>query len=238
MRTSEAIDQIAVALSLAQSQFKIANKSGTNPFFKNSKNPDGSPYSTLEDILMACKEALGAHHLVVIQSPKIIESRLSMTTRILHKSGQWIEDDLSLKPKEDTPQGIGTTITYARRYQLGALLTIGSGEIDDDGNIASGKDTNEDKEKIKKLEKENADLIKLNKQLIQEIEKLKILEQSRPKKIFKKTNEVDKTWVEDRCREKGISNEDTLVIIEMLEGKDLVTELQPVLKKFQEKSNE
>ena len=59
-----------------------------------------------------------------------------------------------MKPDKNTAQGIGSAITYGRRYQLTALLGISS-EDDDDGNIASK--TN--KKSKKRLKMEEYDLI-------------------------------------------------------------------------------
>jgi hypothetical protein len=46
--------------------------------------------------------------------------------------------------KKDDPQALGSSITYARRYSLQAILMINV-EEDDDGNKASGK-TNSSKQ--------------------------------------------------------------------------------------------
>ena len=58
-------------------------------------------------------------------------------TKLIHTSGEVIETHkLLLKPDKNTARGIGSAITYGRRYQLTGLLGISS-EDDDDGNIAS-----------------------------------------------------------------------------------------------------
>ena len=41
-----------------------------------------------------------------------------------------------MKPAKNDPQGIGSTLTYARRYSLSAFLNLNTGD-DDDGNNAS-----------------------------------------------------------------------------------------------------
>jgi hypothetical protein len=43
-----------------------------------------------------------------------------------------------MKPAKNDPQAIGSCITYARRYSIGAFLSLNTGE-DDDGNKASAK---------------------------------------------------------------------------------------------------
>ena len=60
-------------------------------------------------------------------------------TVITHSSGEYIEfDPLFLKADKATAQGMGSAITYARRYSLSSAFGIAS-DVDDDGNEASGK---------------------------------------------------------------------------------------------------
>jgi hypothetical protein len=64
---------------------------------------------------------------------------------MLHASGQWLESAFPLEPVPDksgvvTPQAWGSASTYARRYSLQAALGITTGDVDDDGNLASGNE--------------------------------------------------------------------------------------------------
>lgn len=130
MITSVEIDMLAVALSEAQANILPAPKDKTNPHFKNR-------YSDLTSIWEACRGALSKCNLAVVQSPSMTPERnVRITTRILHKSGQWIQGELDLKPAQDTPQAIGSAITYGKRYALAAMLGVVSDE-DDDGHAAS-----------------------------------------------------------------------------------------------------
>ena len=129
MKTSEAIDKIAEALSLAQKEFKPVLKNKQNPHFKNW-------YADLSSIFDATREALSKYGLALVQAPLVFEGRVMVTTRIIHKSGQWIESELSLKPSGDTPQAVGSAITYARRYSAQSILGVDA-EDDDDGNSSS-----------------------------------------------------------------------------------------------------
>jgi len=66
-----------------------------------------------------------------------------LATRIMHKSGQWLENYFPLDAMPDkngavTPQAWGSASSYARRYGLQAALGITTGDVDDDGNLASG----------------------------------------------------------------------------------------------------
>lgn len=55
----------------------------------------------------------------------------------MHESGEWLETEpLVMRPVKNDPQGMGSCITYARRYSYSALLSISTDE-DDDGHSAS-----------------------------------------------------------------------------------------------------
>ena len=54
-------------------------------------------------------------------------------TLLLHESGEWIETEpLQMKLEKNTPQGVGSAVTYGRRYQISSVLGLAS-EEDDDG---------------------------------------------------------------------------------------------------------
>ena len=55
----------------------------------------------------------------------------------MHEGGYSTTSTLLLPLKDQSPQGVGSAITYARRYALAAVLGIAS-EDDDDGNISTG----------------------------------------------------------------------------------------------------
>lgn len=138
MNRSQVIDLLAAALATAQGQMGGATKSSTNPFFD-------SRYADLASVWGACREALANNALSVVQTAHCDgfgeEHPLSVTvtTLLMHASGQWIESELQMWPKENTPQSIGTCISYARRYALAAM--VGVYQEDDDANRASGKTT-------------------------------------------------------------------------------------------------
>lgn len=129
MKTSDNIELIVTALASAQAEFESVKKSKTNPAFK-------SKYAELADIFDAVKPALTKYGLAIVQAPSFADGRITVTTRLFHKSGQWLETSLSLRPAADDAQKIGSAITYARRYSLSSLLGIAADE-DDDGNAAS-----------------------------------------------------------------------------------------------------
>lgn len=128
MITSEQVDKIFPALIKAQSEMGSAKKTTTNPFFK-------SKYADLSELIEVSKDVLTANGLGIIQSPGGDGVKITVTARIIHVSGQWVQDTITLTATKNDPQQAGSAITYARRYQLAALFNIA--QEDDDGNKAS-----------------------------------------------------------------------------------------------------
>lgn len=129
MITSEEIDKISEALALAQGEFLPVVKNKQNPHFKNW-------YADLSSILDATRPALSKYGIAFSQFPEFKDGRVIVITRLNHKSGQWFQSDLSLKPQADAPQPVGSAITYSKRYQASAILGIDS-EDDDDNQAAT-----------------------------------------------------------------------------------------------------
>jgi hypothetical protein len=127
--TSETLGEIAPAWSKASADIGGASKDAKNPHFK-------STYATLASVIDAAREALKANDLFVVQSPgAIVDGAIQMRTRILHKSGEWIETLCEVPLGKRDPQGVGSAQTYARRYALSAALNIPA--VDDDGEAAT-----------------------------------------------------------------------------------------------------
>jgi hypothetical protein len=135
MRTSEQINEIAGALAKAQGAIEGAVKGSVNPHFR-------SKYADLGAVWDACREHLTKNGISVIQPvTRHIESNTHVTvTRLMHSSGQWIEDGgIPLLLSKDDMQGLGSALTYSRRYGLMAM--VGIAPEDDDGNAASQRPT-------------------------------------------------------------------------------------------------
>jgi hypothetical protein len=127
MKTSESIDKIAPALLAAQKEIGNATKNAKNPHFRNN-------YADLGAVIEAVKEPLNKAGIAIIQSLSEGADGLHLTTRLLHTSGQFIEDTaFTPLPKAD-PAGVGSATTYLRRYSLSAFLCIT--QEDDDGVAA------------------------------------------------------------------------------------------------------
>lgn len=130
MEQSEQINELAASLSKAQGKITGALKDSSNPFFKTK-------YADLASVWDACREQLSANGLAVVQTVSGEGEMLRVTTSLIHSSGQWMRDTLPLKPSKSDPQGIGSAITYARRYALAAI--VGVAQIDDDAEAAMGR---------------------------------------------------------------------------------------------------
>lgn len=132
MKTSESISKIAPALLKAQKAIKFAVKDSTNPHFKNK-------YADLSSVIEAIKQPLNDAGVLFIQTPSPSDAgTLCLTTRLIHESGEWIEDTATMPLPRHDPQGFGSAMTYCRRYALAAA--VGVYQDDDDANAASGMD--------------------------------------------------------------------------------------------------
>lgn len=126
---SESVVEINKAILAAQAEMKPAKKESNNPFY-NSKYAD----------LPAVWESIApfrAHGLTIVQMPILsAPGTIAIETRMTHTSGEWYASTLLAPLAKDDPQGVGSALTYLRRYGL-ACMTGQVTEEDDDGNAAS-----------------------------------------------------------------------------------------------------
>jgi hypothetical protein len=120
-------NELFAALAAAQSQLKHAIKDSTNPHFK-------SKYADLASCLDAIREPFAANKLAVLQLVSTEDGVHYLTTILAHASGQSIQSKMQILTTKNDAQGLGSGITYARRYALCAIT--GLGVDDDDGNDA------------------------------------------------------------------------------------------------------
>jgi hypothetical protein len=132
MNTSPTIGSLAKALSAAQSEMQGAIKDSSNPFFK-------SKYADLASVWEACRAALTKNGIAVVQSPSADGAKVSVTTLLCHESGEWVSGTLTSTAKDESPQSLGSCVTYLRRYGISAL--VGIAPEDDDGEAAQGRTT-------------------------------------------------------------------------------------------------
>lgn len=119
----------ATALVAAQREMPVLPKSATNPHFR-------SKFVPLDVVIEKALPVLHKHGFAVLQLPTTIDGEPALRTRLIHESGETIEDVMLLLPGKTDPQGQGAALTYARRYALTAMLGLAADE-DDDGNAAS-----------------------------------------------------------------------------------------------------
>ena len=132
MTTSLEINELAAALSKAQGKFTAVAKSSDNPFFK-------SKYAALPDVVQAAAPILSEQGLALTQWIGHNEAGQDiLTTYLLHSTGQYLCDVMVLRLTKQDAQGLGSAVTYARRYSYMAVLGLVADE-DDDGNAASAK---------------------------------------------------------------------------------------------------
>jgi hypothetical protein len=125
--------QIYAALIAAQKEISNAKMDSKNPHFK-------SDYASLEAHIAAIKPALSKHELALYQSTLIDKDQLILKTTLVHLSGEAFETSTPMLLSKNDMQGLGSAMTYARRYAIAALFNTGSG-TDDDANL-SVKQTN------------------------------------------------------------------------------------------------
>ena len=119
---------ISAAFVKAKRAFGPALKCKTNPAFK-------SKYADLGSVIQAVRTPFAAHGLSYVQFPVSGESSVGVTTRLMHSSGEWLEQDYFIPLGKMDAQAAGSAITYARRYALQSIAGIPA--EDDDGNAAT-----------------------------------------------------------------------------------------------------
>jgi len=130
MQKSESIKELAVAMAKAQGEIGKAHKNSKNPHFR-------STYANLESVWDACREQLSSNNLSVIQTVGVIENKPTLTTMLLHSSGEFIQNTVVLPTTKPGPQEIGSCLTYMKRYCLAAI--VGVSDSDDDGEAAENR---------------------------------------------------------------------------------------------------
>ena len=133
MQTSNEVSELFAALATAQGKFTDVVKD-KKARIESQKGSYGYAFADLASYIEAIRPALAEAKLAVIQAPAISAGTVTVTTRIVHASGQWVESELTMPVGQQTPQGIGSAITYARRYALAPMLCLAAD--DDDGEQA------------------------------------------------------------------------------------------------------
>lgn len=134
LETSEQFDQIAAALALAEAEFTEIEKDSEAEIAGEAKGSGREfkftfEYASLAAVLAAVRPALTKNGIALLQPAKHENQQgavnVSVQTWLVHKSGQWFRSPISsFLTAAGDPKKVGIMITYARRYQLGALLGV------------------------------------------------------------------------------------------------------------------
>jgi hypothetical protein len=134
--SSETTATLCAALVAAQGALKPIAKDGKNPAFR-------ARYATLDGIMETVRPALAAHGLAVVQGVVYPETGeggrlvgITVETRLVHTSGEWLASVVPVPVAKGDAHGLGSALSYGRRYGISALLALSTDE-DDDGNAAA-----------------------------------------------------------------------------------------------------
>lgn len=130
MNRSESIAALAAALAKAQGKIEGALKEKVNGGFKTK-------YADLQSVWDAIREPLSSNGLAIVQGFSPVSDGVLIETTLMHASGEWMESQLLMPVVKKDPQGVGSAITYGRRYALMAIA--GVAPEDDDGEAAMGR---------------------------------------------------------------------------------------------------
>lgn len=129
-------DAIAAALVSFQAAMPVVPKAKTAHVTHKGGGSHSYSYADLADIVEAATPILTAHGLAFTCQPREGAGRgYELAATLLHTSGQTITGALPLHG--NTPQELGSSITYARRYLLGCLTGIVT-DTDDDAQASKG----------------------------------------------------------------------------------------------------
>lgn len=133
MLHSETIANLAAALCKAQGEMPAVPKDSTNPHFK-------SKFASLDGIIDRTKPVLARHGLAIVQGAagEAAPGTVGVEMMLLHSSGEYLLSSVTMPLAKNDPQGVGSAITYGRRYLVAAMLSLAADE-DDDGNSSSHK---------------------------------------------------------------------------------------------------
>ena len=127
MPTSPTIAALAAVLVKAQSAMGGAKKDSANSHFKTA-------YADLASVWDACRAPLANAGLSVVQLVSSDPTHAVIETILAHSSGEWVSSTLAVPLTKSDAQGLGSAITYGRRYALAAI--VGVCPADDDGEAA------------------------------------------------------------------------------------------------------
>jgi hypothetical protein len=139
VRTSDDCDQLYAALAEAQAMDGYGDVEKTKTARVDSKRANitfSYDYETLADVIVATRPYLARVGVSVLQFPFVGRDSVTIRTRLTHKSGQWLENDMAALIAMPDPQAIGSGISYLRRYAQKSILNVAAQDEDDDAQQA------------------------------------------------------------------------------------------------------
>lgn len=119
---------LAAALAAVQSALPVVHK-GKAASIKSDKGSYGYSYADLSDVTAVIMPLLAKHGLSFTCTPRLVERGYELAGLLLHTSGERVEGALPLTG--GTPQQLGSSITYMRRYLLGCMTGVVTDDDDD-----------------------------------------------------------------------------------------------------------
>jgi hypothetical protein len=118
--------QFVEDLIKAQNEIKPIKKTGHNPHFK-------SEYAEYDHVIEECKRVCHKYNMFITHRVSTqIENKTELVTEIHHApTGEILDSSMPLINKAQTDQGMGSSITYAKRYTISSLLAVATQEDDD-----------------------------------------------------------------------------------------------------------
>lgn len=134
------IGKLAEALAKAQAKLEQPQKNKKATIKMKAGGQYSYDYADLPAVIDSLRAALSENGLSYVQPMRIDGDRLTLVTRLMHASGQWVASEWPLKVSSD-PKETAAMLTYGRRYSLTSLCGISAEETDDDAERRnSGKD--------------------------------------------------------------------------------------------------
>lgn len=126
-------DNLASALANFQAEMPTVPKSHTAKVPTKAGGSYSYTYADLADVTEAAMPLLAKHGLSFSACPRAAERGYELAGVLLHTSGDKMEGALPIGG--NSPQEIGSSLTYMRRYLLGCLTGLVT-DNDDDGQLA------------------------------------------------------------------------------------------------------
>jgi hypothetical protein len=125
--------KIAEALAAFQAEMPTVAKGNRAEVPTKSGGKYTYTYADLADVTEAAMPILSKHGMAFSSCPRATERGYELTGVLLHASGERLEGALPIAG--NSPQEMGSSITYMRRYLLGCMTGLVTDD-DDDGNLA------------------------------------------------------------------------------------------------------